>query len=172
MALSREIEVLELKGRIESKAEQEMTDAQRQYMLRQQLKAIQSELGEGDSETQEIRKRVTDATPARAGRATVALREVDRLERMTPGVARIPDDPHLSGLGARRSVGQDDRGSAGSCRGAPRPRRGSLRSRQGQRTDRRVPRGPEAAGNDPSREQARARRRRPTAPPCARSGRA
>ena len=51
MALSREIEVLELKGQIESKAEKEMTDAQREYMLRQQLKAIQSELGEGDSES-------------------------------------------------------------------------------------------------------------------------
>ncbi len=82
-ALTREIEVLELKGRIESKAEQEMTDAQRQYLLRQQLKAIQSELGEGDGEAQEIRKRVTDANLPEAI-ATVALREVDRLERMTP----------------------------------------------------------------------------------------
>jgi ATP-dependent Lon protease len=82
-ALAREIEVLELKGRIESKAEKEMTDAQRQYLLRQQLKAIQSELGEGDSEIQEIRKRVLDANlPEQV--ASVALREVDRLERMTP----------------------------------------------------------------------------------------
>ena len=83
MSLSREIEVLELKGRIESRAEKEMTDAQRQYVLRQQLKAIQSELGEGDTETQELRKRVTDAAlPERV--STVAMREVDRLERMTP----------------------------------------------------------------------------------------
>ncbi len=83
MALSREIEVLELKGRIESRAEKEMTDAQRQYVLRQQLKAIQSELGEGDSDVQEIRTRVTDAhLPERVEQA--ALREVDRLERMTP----------------------------------------------------------------------------------------
>ena len=83
MALSREIEILELKGRIESRAEKEMTDAQRQYVLRQQLKAIQSELGEGDSDVQEIRTRVTDAhLPERV--ETAALREVDRLERMTP----------------------------------------------------------------------------------------
>jgi ATP-dependent Lon protease len=83
MALSREIEVLELKGQIQSKAEKEMTDAQREYMLRQQLKAIQSELGEGEGEAAEIRKRVTDAAlpdPV----AAAALREVDRLERMTP----------------------------------------------------------------------------------------
>jgi ATP-dependent Lon protease len=83
MSLSREIEVLELKGRIESRAEKEMTDAQRQYVLRQQLKAIQSELGETDSETQELRTRVAEAQlPERV--ATVAMREVDRLERMTP----------------------------------------------------------------------------------------
>jgi len=83
MALSREIEVLELKGQIESRAEKEMTDAQRQYVLRQQLKAIQSELGEGDGEQAELRKRVEDAAlPEHV--ATVALREVERLERMTP----------------------------------------------------------------------------------------
>jgi ATP-dependent Lon protease len=83
MALSREIEVLELKGQIQSKAEKEMTDAQREYMLRQQLKAIQAELGEGEGEAQEIRSRVMDAGLPEAVR-DAALREVDRLERMTP----------------------------------------------------------------------------------------
>src|SRR5687768_14417073 len=83
MALSREIEVLELKGRIESQAEKEMTDAQRQYVLRQQLKAIQTELGEGDGESQELRKRIEEAAlPDHV--ATVANREVERLDRMTP----------------------------------------------------------------------------------------
>jgi ATP-dependent Lon protease len=83
MALAREIEVLELKGQIQSKAEKEMTDAQREYMLRQQLKAIQSELGEGEGEAAEIRRRVLDAQLPESV-ATAALREVDRLERMTP----------------------------------------------------------------------------------------
>ena len=83
MALSREIEVLEVKGQIESRAEKEMTDAQRQYLLRQQLKAIQTELGEGEGESQELRKRIEDAQlPEHV--ATVANREIDRLERMTP----------------------------------------------------------------------------------------
>jgi ATP-dependent Lon protease len=82
-ALAREIEVLELKGQIESRAEKEMTDAQRQYMLRQQLKAIQTELGEGEGESAELRKRVDEAKlPEHV--ATVANREIDRLERMTP----------------------------------------------------------------------------------------
>jgi ATP-dependent Lon protease len=83
MGLSREIEVLELKGQIQSKAEKEMTDAQREYMLRQQLKAIQSELGEGESEAAEIRNRVIEAQLPETV-AVAALREVDRLERMTP----------------------------------------------------------------------------------------
>src|SRR5688572_29776676 len=82
-ALAREIDVLELKGRIESRAEKEMTDAQRQYVLRQQLKAIQSELGEGDGESAELRKRVADAGLPESI-AAVANREVDRLDRMTP----------------------------------------------------------------------------------------
>ena len=83
MALAREIDILELKGQIESRAEKEMTDAQRQYVLRQQLKAIQSELGEGDSEAQELRKRVEEAQLPEHVNA-VALREIERLERMTP----------------------------------------------------------------------------------------
>ena len=85
MALSREIEVLELKGKIESRAEKEMSEAQRQYLLRQQMKAIQTELGEGEGpgEVQEIRARVAEAhLPERI--ELVAMREVDRLERMTP----------------------------------------------------------------------------------------
>jgi ATP-dependent Lon protease len=81
-ALAREIDVLELKGQIESRAEKEMTDAQKQYVLRQQMKAIQSELGEGDGEVQELRKRIAEANlPEHV--AAVANREADRLERMT-----------------------------------------------------------------------------------------
>jgi endopeptidase La len=82
-ALNREISLLELKGKIESQAQQEMTDAQRQYYLRQQLKAIQQELGEGEgNELAELRKRVEDAKLPEAIH-TVAMREVDRLERMS-----------------------------------------------------------------------------------------
>jgi ATP-dependent Lon protease len=83
-ALNREIALLELKGKIESAAEREMSDAQRQYFLRQQLKAIQQELGEGEKpEAQELRKRVGEANlPEQV--AKVANSEIDRLERMTP----------------------------------------------------------------------------------------
>jgi ATP-dependent Lon protease len=82
-ALTREVSLLELKGKIESQAQQEMTDAQRQYYLRQQLKAIQQELGEGEgNELAELRKRVEDAKLPEAVNA-IAMREVDRLGRMS-----------------------------------------------------------------------------------------
>jgi ATP-dependent Lon protease len=82
VALQREVTLLELKGKIESQAQQEMTDAQRQYYLRQQLKAIQQELGEGEgNEIAELRKRVDDANlPEKV--KLVADRELDRLGRM------------------------------------------------------------------------------------------
>jgi endopeptidase La len=82
-SLTREVSLLEVKGKIESAAQQEMTDAQRQYYLRQQLKAIQQELGEGEgNEIAELRKKVEDAKLPESVN-TVAMREVDRLGRMT-----------------------------------------------------------------------------------------
>ena len=130
-------------------AEKEMTDAQRQYVLRQQMKAIQTELGEGDSEVAGAPQARHRGAPARARSRRSPLREVDRLERMTPAspeyqmirtyldwVLDVPWD-------------KTDRGSARSRRGAPRPRRGPLRSRQGQGAHRRVPRGAEAAAAHP-----------------------
>ena len=144
-ALAREIDVLELKGQIESRAEKEMTDAQQQYVLRQQLKAIQNELGEGDGEAAELRKRVTDANLPEPI-AAVANREVDRLERMTPAapeyqMIRTYLDWLLEVPWATRT-----RGPHRSCRGAQGARRGSLRSRQGQGAHRRVPGGAQAEG--------------------------
>ena len=83
-ALGREIALLEMKSKIESAAQQEMTDAQRQYYLRQQLKAIQQELGEGEkTEIADLRARLAEAGLPEAV-ARVAERELDRLERMTP----------------------------------------------------------------------------------------
>src|SRR5262249_25877073 len=83
-ALSREVALLEMKSKIESTAQQEMSDAQRQYYLRQQMKAIQDELGEGEKpESQELRKRLAEAKlPENV--LKVAEREIERLERMTP----------------------------------------------------------------------------------------
>jgi ATP-dependent Lon protease len=81
-ALQREIALLEVKGKIESAAQQEMSDAQRQYYLRQQLKAIQEELGEGEAdEIKLLREKVTAAKLPEAAQQA-ANRELDRLARM------------------------------------------------------------------------------------------
>ena len=78
-ALTREIALLEMKNKIESAAEKEMSDAQRQYFLRQQLKAIQDELGEGEkTETQDLRKRLAEAKLPETV-ASVADREVAQI---------------------------------------------------------------------------------------------
>jgi ATP-dependent Lon protease len=82
-SLTREVSLLEIKGKIESQAQQEMTDAQRQYYLRQQMKAIQQELGEGEgNELAELRNRVEDAKLPEFI-ASVANRELNRLGQMT-----------------------------------------------------------------------------------------
>ncbi|MGE0815580.1 MAG: endopeptidase La [Vicinamibacterales bacterium] len=80
--LAREVSVLELKGKIESQAQAEMSESQRQYYLRQQLKAIQEQLGEGEStELGDLKKKIADARLPEAVRTQVD-REVERLSRM------------------------------------------------------------------------------------------
>jgi ATP-dependent Lon protease len=83
-ALSRELDLLEMKNKIESAAQHEMSAAQREYYLRQQLKAIHEELGDGDKvEIRELLARVVAANLPEAV-AAVAAREIDRLDRMKP----------------------------------------------------------------------------------------
>ncbi|HIE17837.1 MAG TPA: endopeptidase La, partial [Dehalococcoidia bacterium] len=87
--LSRELEVLELGSKIQSQVKQEMDRAQREFYLREQLKAIQKELGELDERTMEInelREKITQAgLPAEAQKE--AERELDRLAKMPPAAA-------------------------------------------------------------------------------------
>ncbi|MEO8510583.1 MAG: endopeptidase La, partial [Chloroflexota bacterium] len=82
--LAKQIEVLELKGRIQSEVKSEMDKTQREYILREQMKAIQKELGDDDpavAEANELRERVEQsAMPAEVKEK--ALKEVDRLARI------------------------------------------------------------------------------------------
>ncbi|HKV87849.1 MAG TPA: endopeptidase La [Candidatus Dormibacteraeota bacterium] len=82
--MSHELEVLELGRKIQTQAEEQMGKAQREYFLREQLKAIQRELGELDSEHAELgelRERIDKAElPPEAKRE--AEREIARLERI------------------------------------------------------------------------------------------
>ncbi|HXV03113.1 MAG TPA: endopeptidase La [Gaiellaceae bacterium] len=82
--LSRELEVFELGTKIQSQVQSELEKGQREYFLRQQLKAIQEELGEGDpeqAEIEELRERVEEADLPEEVRKAVD-RELGRLERL------------------------------------------------------------------------------------------
>jgi ATP-dependent Lon protease len=88
-ALAKEAEVLELGSKIQSDVQSEMSKTQREYYLREQLKAIQKELGESDDRTQEIdslREKIEAAGMPEEAR-TEALRELDRLAKMPPAAA-------------------------------------------------------------------------------------
>jgi ATP-dependent Lon protease len=87
--LSRELEVFELGSKIQSQVQSEMEKGQREFFLRQQLKAIQEELGEGDAEQAEInelREQVDELDlPEDAEKA--ARRELARLEKLPSAAA-------------------------------------------------------------------------------------
>ncbi|MBM4459661.1 MAG: endopeptidase La [Chloroflexi bacterium] len=82
--LTKELEVLELGKKIQTQAQDEMSKMQREYFLREQLKAIQKELGEGDEQEAEIREfeqRIAQASmPEEADKE--ARRELDRMKKM------------------------------------------------------------------------------------------
>ncbi len=87
--LSREAEVLELGSKIQSQVQSEMEKGQREYFLRQQLKAIQAELGEGDpeqAEVNELRERL-DQVKLPEDVRKAAERELGRLERLPTAAA-------------------------------------------------------------------------------------
>ncbi|MGH2357428.1 MAG: endopeptidase La, partial [Candidatus Limnocylindria bacterium] len=82
--LAKQIEVLELKGRIQSEVKSEMDKTQREYILREQMKAIQKELGEDDpavAEATELREKVEQSAMPQEVKDK-ALKEVDRLSRI------------------------------------------------------------------------------------------
>jgi ATP-dependent Lon protease len=82
--LARQIEILELKGKIQSEVKSEMDKTQREYILREQLKAIQRELGEDDpqqAEINELREKVESAGMPEEVRAR-AIKEIDRMSRI------------------------------------------------------------------------------------------
>jgi ATP-dependent Lon protease len=85
--LGREVRVLELSTKVQNEVNTELSKSQREYYLREQLKAIQRELGESDErgeELDELRTKI-DETPLSAEALKEVNREFDRLKRMNPG---------------------------------------------------------------------------------------
>ena len=87
--LIKELEVLELGSKIQSQVQSEVGKNQREYFLREQMKAIQKELGEGDEQTKEIEelREKIEAGGMPDGVRKEAIRELDRLSKMPAAAA-------------------------------------------------------------------------------------
>jgi len=87
--VNHQMDVLELGNKIQTKVKDDIDKSQRDYYLRQQMKAIRQELGEGDEnvvETEEYRKKIDEKNlPEEAKKE--ALRELERMARMNPSSA-------------------------------------------------------------------------------------
>ncbi|HWG36656.1 MAG TPA: endopeptidase La, partial [Terriglobales bacterium] len=85
----RELEVQTLRSKIQTEVQDQVQQSQREYYLREQLKAIQKELGEGDEnqrDTEELRKKIEAAGMPEAVKAE-AMKELQRLGKMSPAAA-------------------------------------------------------------------------------------
>ncbi|MGA8142781.1 MAG: endopeptidase La [Candidatus Acidiferrales bacterium] len=87
--LTKEREVLELRGKIHDQVQEQVNQSQREFLLREQMKAIQKELGESDdgqAEIEELRKKVEESGMS-ADAKKECDRELKRLAKMTPASA-------------------------------------------------------------------------------------
>ncbi len=86
LLLSNEVEFLQLKGKLQAEVAKEMGKTQRDYLLRQQMKIIQKELGDDDSlanEISQLKKAITEAKMPKKVEE-IAQKELSRLEKMNP----------------------------------------------------------------------------------------
>lgn len=87
--LAKEMEVLELERKINIRVRKQMEKTQKEYYLREQIKAIQKELGDKDdrtAEVEELREKIAEASLPKEVEEK-ALKELERLEKMPPMVA-------------------------------------------------------------------------------------
>jgi len=89
LKLSKELEVQQLRSKIQSQVQDQLSQSQREFYLREQLKAIHKELGEGDEQQREIEelKAKIEQTGMPEAVKKEALRELKRLSRMSPAAA-------------------------------------------------------------------------------------
>ncbi len=139
--LARELEVVAIGSKIQSQVQSELEKGQREYFLRQQLKAIQEELGEADevqAEVNELREQL-QATRAAGGGAQAGRPRARAARAPAAGDGRVRRRARLSRVDRVAAVGQVDRGQPRPRARPQGPRRGPLRHRAGQGPDPRVP---------------------------------
>ena len=90
--LNKEVQIREVRGKIDEEVTKEMTKAQREYFLREQLKAIQKELGKDDPHMEEVNKLEERIKEAKMPKEVeeVAIKELERLRDINPASAEYP----------------------------------------------------------------------------------
>ena len=144
--LSRELELSTMQARIQNQAKEEMSKTQRDYFLREQLKQIQQELGEGDERTEEINelKKQLDKAKMPVDVKREADKQLKRLEQMHPESSEaslvrtyldwLVDLPWSKKTKDNLNIKKAKTG----------PRRRSLQPGEDKRTDSGIPRGQQA----------------------------
>ena len=110
--LARELEVAAMGARIQSQVQSELDKSQREYLLREQLKAIQEELGERDPAEAEVERAARAAGRGRDARGGAQGRRPRALAagEAAAGGGRARRHPHLPGVDRHAAVGGVDRG--------------------------------------------------------------
>ncbi len=90
--LNKEVQIQEVQGKIDDEVAKEMTRAQREYFLREQLKAIHKELGKDDPHLEEINKLEEKIKEVKMPKEVeeVAMKELERLRDINPASAEYP----------------------------------------------------------------------------------
>jgi ATP-dependent Lon protease len=141
-----QLEVLELGNKIQTQVKGDMDKRQREYFLREQLKAIKEELGEKDEagvEVEEYRAKIREKKPPRGGRQGSRARAGAPVAD-APLLRRIHRCLDLSGLADRPALEREHPGQPGYPQGPQGPGRRPLRAGKGQKTDCRVSGGAQA----------------------------
>ena len=107
--LEREVQRARVMEDIKRQTEQKIEQHQREFYLRQQLRAIQAELGEtepSEKEAVDLLRKIEEANlPEKVMQE--ARRETERMRMLSPAIERVPGDPHLSRLDHRAAVEQE-----------------------------------------------------------------
>ena len=107
--LVRETELAGVEKKVQARVRKQIEQNQKDYFLREQIKAIQTELGDKDAtDVEDLRERLAK-TPMNDEARDKANRELERLSRMAPG-SRNRGQPNLYRMAARSAVGQDHAG--------------------------------------------------------------
>jgi ATP-dependent Lon protease len=148
--LTRQLEILKMRERINSQIKEEMGKNQREYVLRQQLKAIKEELGEDEGDQGDL-----DGLEERIAKANLPNEAEQRGAQAAPAAAvdaggqrGVHRGAHVPRLAPRPAVDGADPRQPRDRQGARGARRGPLRPREGEEAHPRVPRGAQAQETD------------------------